>query len=71
MSETTLNLASRPPVYVRRDGETDVTASLVVWNDDSASVIISNGSPQFAIIPVEQWRALVSCIDHEIYLNTP
>jgi hypothetical protein len=64
-----LKPTSRLPVYVRRDGETDLSASLMVWNDGSLSVIISNGS-QFATVPAEQWRALVACINHELDLNT-
>jgi hypothetical protein len=62
---------SRSPVYVRRDEETDLTASLMVYEGDgSLAISISNGSPQFVHIRVDQWRALVACIDHEIYLNT-
>jgi hypothetical protein len=66
--ETPLKPCKRSNVYVRRDAENDVSASLTLWNDGSASVIISNGE-RFATIPVEQWRALVSCVDHEIDLN--
>ena len=61
---------SRSPVYVRRDDETDLTASLMVYGDDgSLRITISNDS-QSVSIRADQWRALVACIDHEIYLNT-
>ena len=64
-----VKLTSRSPVYVRRDNETDLSASVMLWEEGCLSITISNGSHSVTI-PADQWHALIVCIDHELDLNT-
>jgi hypothetical protein len=61
---------SRSPVYVRRDNETDLTASLMVYEEDGSLTITISNDSQSVSIPADQWHALIVCIDHELDLNT-
>lgn len=60
----------RPPVFIRRDGTTDIEASVVAWGGRSAdeslfSVYLKNGK-ESVLINAEDWPTLVSCINSEL-----